>query len=124
MSEEYDGTQPLPAANKRRFVQELVRKDISDRLEFGISKYGVGLQAFNGRDVMQDLYDEILDAACYLRQFIEEERNPVDGVHTEYCSTCMGAGYVQPRQSMVSYVRNEPKLCSACEGRGWDYVAS
>lgn len=122
VSERYDGKQPLPAVNKREYVQNLVRQDIADRLEFGIGKYGSGLQAYNGRDALQDLYDELLDAVCYLRQALEEQRNPVDGVHTKYCDACMGAGLVQPRQSMVSYVLNEPKVCTTCGGSGWVYV--
>ena len=38
----------------------------------GISRYGTGLQPFNGRDALRDLYEELLDAACDIRQAIAE----------------------------------------------------
>ena len=38
----------------------------------GRAKYGVPLQAHNGRDALQDAYEEVLDLAVYLRQAIEE----------------------------------------------------
>lgn len=34
------------------------------------------LQAFNGRDVLRDAYEEALDLATYLRQCIEERDRP------------------------------------------------
>lgn len=111
--------QPMPAGNKRVYVQRLVQQDIEDRLEFGIGKYGTGLQAFNGRDALEDAYQEALDLCCYLRQLIEETRAPVDGVYTITCETCQGTGWVSPRQSMVSYVQNTPSKCPTCDGMGW-----
>jgi len=41
-----------------------------DRL--GRQRYGVPLQANNGRDALQDAYEEALDLAVYLRTAIEE----------------------------------------------------
>ena len=35
--------------------------------------YGTGLQTFNGRDALIDLYQELMDAVMYLRQLIAEE---------------------------------------------------
>lgn len=122
MSEEYDGTQPLPAVNKRAIIHRLVEQDLEDRLAFGLGKYGAPLQAFNGRDALQDAYDELLDLACYIRQVIEESRNPVDGKFTLTCATCQGEGFVAPRQSMVSYVPNQPSVCPTCSGNGWLYA--
>lgn len=114
--------QPLPAANKNIYVQTLVQQDIYDRLQFGIGKYGTGLQAFNGRDALEDAYQEALDLCCYLRQVIEEHRNPVDGEYTITCDTCLGGGFVQARQSTVSYVQNQPSICPTCDGNGWVFV--
>jgi hypothetical protein len=42
-------------------------------MQKGIQTYGIPLQAFNGRDALQDLYEELLDACCYLKQYIEEQ---------------------------------------------------
>jgi hypothetical protein len=123
MGETYDGQQPLPMANRRASVHRLVMQDLEDRLAFGIGKYGEPLQAFNGRNALLDMYQELLDACCYLRQVLEEQRNPVDGTHTVMCETCAGQGFVEPRRSMVSYVSAAPSLCPTCDGNGWVHVS-
>jgi len=45
---------------------------LSDDVEIGTAKYGVPLQARNGRRPLIDAYQENLDCAVYLRQAIEE----------------------------------------------------
>lgn len=70
------GGQPLPKHNERKPVWELVIADMDKRNQFGIEKYGTPLQAHNGRDALQDAYEEVLDLAVYLRQAIEERNNP------------------------------------------------
>jgi hypothetical protein len=72
------GGQPLPKLNERKPVWELVIADMDKRNQFGIEKYGTPLQAHNGRDALQDAYEEVLDLAVYLRQAIEERNNPKD----------------------------------------------
>jgi hypothetical protein len=69
-----DATQPepAPAKNDRRVIQDLVIEDIQRRKAQGLAKYGTLLQAFNGRDALVDLYQELLDACQYVRQLIEE----------------------------------------------------
>lgn len=49
----------------------LVMKDMEERRQFGIKKYGVPVQVGNGRDHLVDLYQELLDACVYIRQEIE-----------------------------------------------------
>lgn len=49
-------------------------KMLLDRLEFGLRKYGVPLQPFNGRKALTDALDEVLDMAVYLLQEIEERK--------------------------------------------------
>lgn len=76
MSEEYDpetATQPLPEVNDNPFIQDLVIQDIKERKAMGERKYGTALQAGNGRDMLQDAYEEVLDLAVYLRGCIEEQ---------------------------------------------------
>lgn len=46
--------------------------DMAARKRVGIERYGMPLQAFNGRDALIDAYQEALDLCCYLRQAIEE----------------------------------------------------
>ena len=55
-------------------IADLVVKDLEARKTMGIKKYGTPLQAFNGRNPIQDAYEEAIDLACYLRQVLEESR--------------------------------------------------
>lgn len=76
MDEEYNNLskkEPTPIKNQNPAVWDLVIKDIKDRDEFGQKKYGTRLQPFNGRDVLKDLYQELLDAVVYIRQLIYEQ---------------------------------------------------
>jgi hypothetical protein len=64
--------QPLPVPNDGPFVVDWVIADLRARAVAGERKYGVKLQAHNGRDALQDAYEEALDLCQYLRQAIEE----------------------------------------------------
>ena len=58
-------------------IAKLVQADIEARAELGLKKYGARLEAFsreNGKTPFQNLYEEILDMAMYIRQHVEEER--------------------------------------------------
>lgn len=50
----------------------LVLADMEARRKQGLEKYGRPLTSFNGRDALQDAYEEALDLAQYLRQAIAE----------------------------------------------------
>ena len=52
----------------------LVCEDLELRAQLGEYKYGERLRAFNGRDPRVDLYQELLDALNYLRQWQEESK--------------------------------------------------
>lgn len=64
---------PPPTPNNNSPIYALVIKDIEERSQIGMRKYGTYLQAFNGRNSLRDAYDEALDLCMYLRQKIEEE---------------------------------------------------
>lgn len=66
------GDQPLPIKNNYPVVQDMVMRDIEERKKLGIARYGTTLQPFNGRDVLKDIYEELLDAAIYMRQLMYE----------------------------------------------------
>lgn len=66
--------QPAPKKNSNTPVWELVIHDMLARDREGRQRYGVPLQAGNGRDALQDAYEEALDLAVYLRQAIEERK--------------------------------------------------
>lgn len=70
-----EGDQKLPNKNDYKFVQDLVIADIEARKQVGISRYGTALQPFNGRDALQDAYEEAIDLAMYLKQCILERNN-------------------------------------------------
>lgn len=66
--------QPAPKPNDSRPVWELVIEDMKARDQMGRAKYGVPLQAGNGRDSLQDAMEEALDLVVYLRTAIEERK--------------------------------------------------
>lgn len=65
-------SQPDPTPNASTPVWTLVIADMQARDHLGRQRYGTPLQAHNGRDALQDAYEEILDAAVYLKQAIIE----------------------------------------------------
>lgn len=65
-------SQPTPTPNDSRPIVDLVIADMLERKRFGMAKYGTPLQAGNGRDALQDAYEEALDLVQYLRQELEE----------------------------------------------------
>lgn len=71
--------EPAPKATTGRPVWELVIEDMRERDRMGRAKYGVPLQAHNGRDPLVDLYQELLDAAVYVRQALEERKTTKEG---------------------------------------------
>jgi hypothetical protein len=64
--------QPLPVATSNPKLHDLLSSDILARKEHGARKYGQALQAENGRSFLLDIYEEILDAAVYLKGELEE----------------------------------------------------
>jgi hypothetical protein len=65
--------EPKPNSTiESKSVWPLVIKDMQERNNIGIAKYGKPLQTNNGRKALIDAYQEVLDLAVYLRQEIEE----------------------------------------------------
>lgn len=67
--------QPNPLKNNNPIIQELVMQDMQGRLDLGLERYGTGLQAHNGRDMLRDAYEEALDLCVYLRGAMYERDN-------------------------------------------------
>jgi hypothetical protein len=63
-------TQPQPIPTAERHTVDAVREDLETRKQMGIKKYGVALQPSNGRDSLQDAYEEELDLCVYLKNEI------------------------------------------------------
>lgn len=79
--------EPMPEATSGPAVWDLVIADMRERDHVGRAKYGVPLQAGNGRDNLVDAYQEALDLAVYLRAEIEERRGPVDSGLVRHAET-------------------------------------
>jgi len=75
--------EPAPVKNNHPAVWDLVLADMKERDSIGKEKYNTRLQPFNGRDPLIDLYQEILDAAVYIRQIIYERDMMVNGGKNE-----------------------------------------
>ncbi len=65
--------QPAPKKGKIK-VLDHVLADLTQRAEAGKEKYGTNLMTENGRDALQDAYEEMMDAAMYLKQALLEKR--------------------------------------------------
>lgn len=63
-----------PVPNNFAHIADLVCADIQEKKRMGMEKYGTPLQAFNGRNSLQDAYQEAIDLTKYLKQKLEEER--------------------------------------------------
>jgi hypothetical protein len=86
----------MPVEGRGPWIQDLVLQDLAvygdslassflmDEVErrkaLGLSRYGRLLQAFNGRDVLQDAMEEAVDLINYLRQALAEAAEDRDGV--------------------------------------------
>ena len=64
--------QALEQMNPRQSIQDQVIEDLEHRKQLGLSTYGTLLYPHNGRDQLQDAYEEALDLACYLKSAMIE----------------------------------------------------
>lgn len=71
--------QPKPNGTGRA-IAPLVAQDLTERVRKGMETYGQPLRAFNGREALWDLYEELLDAVMYIRQAIEERDAILDKI--------------------------------------------
>jgi hypothetical protein len=83
--------EPLPIPNNSQSIHDLVIedlgdnhlvKDIRDRKQFGLDKYGTILQVCNNRNALKDAFQEVLDCIVYLKQACLESGN--NGLEYEY----------------------------------------
>lgn len=78
--------QPNPIPNNSIPIVDLVIQDMEERKRIGKERYGVFLQAHNGREAIRDAYEEALDLAIYLRQVLEETSNKCDYCKGHCCN--------------------------------------
>lgn len=67
-------SEPMPTEGAES-VFKAVHKDLEARERRGIETYGRSLETFNGRNALQDAYEEALDLAMYLKQALLEQEN-------------------------------------------------
>lgn len=74
--EQLDAVSPQPPPTPAKVdIVPLVIADLEKKAILGLEKYGTPLQANNGRNALIDLYQELLDACCYIRQYLKEQEN-------------------------------------------------
>jgi hypothetical protein len=77
---EFD-TQNKPTQNDEEAVWDAVIADFKKRDDFGYKKYGTRLQPFNGRNSLQDSYEEACDLLVYLKQSTIERKQIILLLH-------------------------------------------
>lgn len=60
----------------RQQVLPHVLADMQQRIAVGANEYGEPLTTHNGRDALQDAYEEALDMCLYLKQALLERSDP------------------------------------------------
>ena len=84
--------QPEPTEPTGTPVVAAVIQDLEARREFGREKYGFELHSHNGRDPMEDAYQEFLDLIIYFRQALLERDSPGSSTDERRCSKPLDAG--------------------------------
>lgn len=64
--------QPDPEPNDSTPVVDQLQDYLDARKALGIERYGVPLQAHNGRDALVDAFEEAVDLCVYLGQVLIE----------------------------------------------------
>lgn len=97
MREVRPGDQVLPVPNNSMDIQTGVIMDLERRVadpaaaaligfierrrDVGIHRYGTALQAHNGRNVLRDLFEEVVDATLYAGQAVAEGRSDLEAAY-------------------------------------------
>lgn len=71
-------SQNNPIPNNNRPIVDLVKEDLDKRAKTGLRTYGTKLQAFNGRNSVQDFYEEELDKIQYIKQWLLERKEIIN----------------------------------------------
>lgn len=80
-----EGDQGLPVPNDHTSCQERFMDRVNTmapaRMELGLARYGTLLQPFNGRNFMQDVFEEMFDAWAYLEGVAFEREAMLDLIY-------------------------------------------
>jgi hypothetical protein len=72
---------PTESVNSATVIQKVL-EDFVGQAEKGLIHYGTVLRTHNGRDALQDAYEEALDLCMYLAQAIMERDDKIDSEST------------------------------------------
>lgn len=94
-------------------VVEEVIKDLRQREEVGLKKYGEKLRTFNGRSATMDAYEEALDLSNYLKQKLLEEDTKKQKIISVFEKAKASSAYVfeidQMNQELFNKIMEEIK---------------
>lgn len=81
-SNKREGDQVKPIPNDQPSCQgdfiARVHREMPERMQMGLERYGTLLQPFNGRDFMRDAFDELNDLSVYLEGVAREREAMMD----------------------------------------------
>jgi hypothetical protein len=96
------GDQPLPTAG-RECVQDRLIDEIRARRELGVQRYGSPLMTHNGRDALQDAWEESIDLAVYLTQMRMERADTTEAV--DLLDRWLAAHENEPGSALIAKAR-------------------
>lgn len=103
-----EGDQVLPSGDESLVDdQGLLIADIETRRQVGIERYGQGHRPFNGRNTIQDFYEEMIDGAVYARSLLrarEATRDDLVEAVAKVVDDKVGSVFGGPRQAVVTEV--------------------
>jgi hypothetical protein len=71
---DYINGEPKPVPNNLQSMHDRVSADLQSRKEYGLKKYDSLLQPFNGRNFLQDIYEEMQDGIVYISGALAEQQ--------------------------------------------------
>ncbi len=93
-------------------IWDHVVADMRQRNEIGLKKYGRELATHDGRDTLQDAYEEVLDLAVYLKKELIERHDKDKLIQSQadrICAQSQALSKVAEKPLAVTY-QTKPQL--------------
>lgn len=97
--------EPMSRPGYREVFPEIV-KDLEARSSLGTDKYGFPLSSHNGRNALNDAYQEALDQAQYLKQALMEQESTLEDSVTAWARNVGLLDVITP-ESQLGRLRDE-----------------
>jgi len=111
---DYINGEPKPVPNDHPSMHDLVAKDLLSRKDYGLKKYDSLLQPFNGRNFLQDIYEEMQDGIVYICGALEEQKAVADYLKKVLTGWLAMYDFINPE-----FVEVEPALVITTWLPGW-----